>query len=480
MKPQDFDAPDLTAYALGELSAQEAAKVRQLLAESPQARAELERIQQMVAALNQAPPVPVRALLPHQRETVLSMGRPAAAPHPSKVVPFARPGGSARSSARVATGNPWRVTKYAAAAALMAGAFVLGQQTAGKLNLSGLLEGSSKSKAGTPDVAATSAPVEGTATAAPPTEVPEVAPVPKGPVPMTVAAEVPGSRKFELPGKLSGVSARGAEPPKAPAPPAAPAPLVASTPSLKGFASTAATTESRLPIAPKLLRRPPLPKEFAGVVLASPQPPNAKPDAPRKPDPQPALVIHSWKAEIASCPWDPSRRLMRLVAQVPVEQNGVQHQDAEYKLVAKFDPFHVQGFRLVGERHMAPTAAGTQATRFAWYEIIPNRNFNATQDRPVTLGTITIEQPKGAHAVPELAPLKIVDRGGGWADAREDFVFETAMVGWSMLLQGADNIGGLNCKMVLDLAERNSGEDSKGERAKFINVVKQAQRAVGL
>ena len=219
---------------------------------------------------------------------------------------------------------------------------------------------------------------------------------------------------------------------------------------------------------------------FGGIVLASPLSPDAKADpAPRRPAAQPALDISSWKAELASCPWDPSRRLMRFVAQVPVNQPGIEASDLDYRLIAKFDPFHVQGFRLVTERHMRPNGPGGHATRFAWYEIIPSRSFNASAERPVTLGTITLEQPRGSQPA-DSTPLRIVDRGLAWNDAREDYVFETAMIGWSMLLQGAENIGNLNGRLVLDIAEKTRGEDTQGERAKFINVVRQAQRAVGL
>jgi hypothetical protein len=249
---------------------------------------------------------------------------------------------------------------------------------------------------------------------------------------------------------------------------------------MKGFAATASSTESRVTITPRLLRIPPMPREFADVVLASPMPVNVKPEPQRKPEPQPALVLHSCKPEIASCPWDPSRRLMRVVTLLPVEQNGIQNQEQDYKLVVKFDPFHVQGFRLVGERHMPPSSGGTQAARFAWYEIVPNRNFNPSPDRPITVGTITLEQPRGAQSPHDSSPQKIVDRGTSWQEKGEDFAFETAMVGWSLLLQGTENTGNLNYKLVLDLAEQNRGEEPKDERAKFIQVVKQAQRSVGL
>lgn len=483
MNSQDFNPPDLTAYALGELPPNEAARVKQYLDQSPEARAELERIQTMVSALSQAPAIPVRSLHPRQRETVLALGQSpavAVAPAPrSRVVPF-RPPQSRVPYARPAANVGWTVFKYAAAAALTVGAFVLGQKTANSLNYGEFLSSNTGALKDLIDQPVSHPVVGGTASAsaAEPME-PAITATPGTPIPSVTAAQISGSSRLSTFPKtvvaMANVVAHQQPPAAAPVTPAH-----SSSPSLRGFASTASLTESRINVTPKLLRVPPMPREFADVVLASPLPANAKPEPQRKPEPQPALQVHFWKAEIASCPWDPSRRLMRFVAQLPVEQNGIQHQEQDYKLVAKFDPFHVQGFRLVGEKHMPPGSGGTQATRFAWYEIVPNRNFNPTQDRPVTVGTISIEQPRGAQSSADSAPLKIVDRGIGWQDTREDFAFETAMVGWSLLLQGTENTGSLNYKLVLDLAEQNRGEDPKGERAKFIQIVRQAQRSAGL
>lgn len=477
MNSQDFNPPDLTAYALGELPPKEAAQVRQYLDESPEGRAELERIQTMVAALNQAPPIPVRTLHPRQRETVLAMGQAPAAPVPvaasRRAVPF-RPPQSRVPYARPAASVGWTVFKYAAAAALTVGAFVLGQKTATSFR-GDFLAANGSSLKDLIDQPSVQPAVSGTVVAEAPAE---PLPVASAQVPAIASAQISGSNRPSTPSKSILAVASVVERVEAAPAPAVPATGGAS--SLKGFASTASSTESRVTITPKLLRTPPMPREFADVVLASPLPTNAKPEPQRKPEPQPALVLHSWKAEIASCPWDPNRRLMRVVALLPVEQNGIQHQEQDYKLLVKFDPFHVQGFRLVGEKHMPPSSGGTQATRFAWYEIVPNRNFNPSQDRPITVGTIALEQPRGTQSPHDSSPLKLVDRGTGWQEAREDFAFETAMVGWGLLLQGTENTGSLNYKLVLDLAELNRGEDPKGERAKFIQVVKQAQRSVGL
>jgi hypothetical protein len=479
----------------------DAARVRNWLAQSPEAMAEYKRIQQTVEALQAAPALPKRALHPHQRETVLAMGQtPASTARPKNVAPFLgfrRPAGSGTSPASVA----WRLTKYAAAACLVAGAFMMGQKTAVRM---------------TPDVASnddSSNPETFTARVEPMRPAPSLLPAtakvaeakspahaPTAPAPVVAGAKKkPSVSVTPAPAPVTAAlvadvktPARATAPPKAPvSSPATPVVVAAKAPpamgtsnsalaSLHGFAQASVSPEAELRLQPESIRRLPVPHEFAGVVLASPQALDAKPaPAPRKPESQPPLVVHSLRTEVATCPWDSSRRLLRVILQVPVDQPGIQGSDADYKLVAKFDPFHVQGFRLVTEKHLRATGAATQATRFAWYEIIPTRNFNATADKPVTLGTISVEQPRGTS--PQAADTKdMVDRGQVWSDAREDFVFETAMIGWNMLLNGTENISGLNSKLVLELAEQTRGEDARGERSKFINVVKQAQRAVGM
>jgi hypothetical protein len=254
--------------------------------------------------------------------------------------------------------------------------------------------------------------------------------------------------------------------------------------SLKSFTVASAQAESMIHLQPKLLRvaAKPVPREFAGQVLAAPiqEKPKTAVKNPvfRKPAPQPPLEIHSWKAEIASCPWDTSRRLMRFVAQIPVDQDGIETNARDYQISVKFDPAQVQAWRLVMEKHMPPTNGGQLATRFAWYEIVPARNFAPKTDKPTALGSLDIIQPRGAsHDGP---PLKLLDRGLEWNETREDFIFETAMVGFNLLLQGRENIGSLDHKLVLKLASQSSDDDPKGERGKFITAVKQAQRAAGL
>jgi len=46
--------------------------------------------------------------------------------------------------------------------------------------------------------------------------------------------------------------------------------------------------------------------------------------------------------------------------------------------------------------------------------------------------------------------LQIVDRGTAWTSARDDFLFESAIMGFGLLLKGDKDCGRLNHALVLD------------------------------
>ena len=468
--PDDF--LDLTAFALGELDATESARVKKYLASSPAARAEYVRIEHAIAAMKRGASLPKLTLTKRQRETVLAVGQP---PVRSKVVAF--PGTATRRSSPVLT-----ILKFAAAACLAIGAFFLGQRTAtpSKAELAVIDDSSEPQTVDAPESLVAQQPQQPAPEPSLETTPAPVQPEPQKAVPK---AEVAANPAAAQPSPAS--SPANAEPAAAsvhaPSPAivqTSPAPAPRAAPTLKGFRLVATKPETSVLFQPKLVKT--VPQLFADkVIFAAPMPLSAKPAAPeahKKTEALP-LVIHSSRAEIASCPWDSSRRLMRLVVQVPVDQPAVEVPETDYKLIAKFDPFQVQGYRLVAEKHLPPSGGSGLATRFAWYEILPTKNFAPTSAKPITLGTFEIVQPKASR---DSAPLRLVDRGTSWTEAREDYVFETAMIGFSLLLKGTENVGDLNHKLVLEIAEKSKGEDPKGERAKFIKAVQQARKAAGL
>jgi len=475
MNFSESDHPDLTAYALGELDEPGCLRIRKLLAGSPEARLELEHIQHTVSALKQVPAMPRKTLSARQRETVIAMSQiPMRAPRPAPApVPFKRP------SPRQSPHFFWTFAKLAAAMGLGAGVFFIGQKSAGPLNDTDLAE---HSHAPTTELTSqvsrsSSAPIvptlpshsseEALRNLADVFQTPMPAPIIDAATNAVVIESTPPSASLAL--QSPRVTVLPAE-----------VPSISRQVNLDGFTSTANTPEAVIAFNPRLVK--PAPVAFSGVVAASmPVVENKNAGSGRngRPENPAPLVVHSWKAEMASCPWNPNRRLMRFVAQIPLDQDAMDSEDADYKLVAKFDPNQVEAYRLVTEKHMPPSAGGKQATRFAWYEIIPGRNFHPTQSRPAMIGSMEIVQPRGASKG-DATPLKLVDRGQSWKEAREDFVFETAMVGFNQLLQGMVNADGLNHNVVLELAEKTKGADANGERARFIESVKQAQGAAGL
>jgi len=97
------------------------------------------------------------------------------------------------------------------------------------------------------------------------------------------------------------------------------------------------------------------------------------------------------------------------------------------------------------------------------------------------IGHVTVPNARFTTATTapfDASSLLIVDRGAGWASARDDFLFESAIMGFGLLLKGEKNSGVLDHALVLDLALRAGAED--GERAKFAKLVKDAQKAAGL
>ncbi len=458
MKPQNYNHPDMTAYVMGELDPTAAARMRGLIACSPEASAEYDRIKRAVSALQTGASIPECALKSRQRDTVLAMSQKLG--RASKIAPFtARP-------QRESIINSW-LFKLAAAACLTIAAFIVGHQTATPKSFASITQSATKQVAEVPP----RIPAEN-----------NIEPEDKLIVGQLQSVETNTASIASLP-NINIPSAVTIEQSNKPLPHALSSSRHSTLYPLESFIIAATHPETAITLRPDLVRpTKTATKEFAGITLAAPMMENLKavvhaPVNPHKMESQPSLVIHSWKAEIASCPWDSTRRLMRFVVQIPVDQAAIESNEADYRLSVKFDPALVRGYRLVTEKHMPPSGNSNLATRFAWYEIIPTNNSAPSRDKPASLGVMKMVQPRETK---DSQSLRLIDRGLSLSEAREDFAFETAMIGFNLLLQGANNIGSLNYKLVLDLAEQSRGEDVHGERTKFIETVEQAQRAAGL
>ncbi|MDA7518586.1 VWA domain-containing protein [Akkermansiaceae bacterium] len=80
------------------------------------------------------------------------------------------------------------------------------------------------------------------------------------------------------------------------------------------------------------------------------------------------------------------------------------------------------------------------------------------------------KQPDGQVSTELSQPL--TDKNGKWQQASEDFRFASAVSLWGMLLRDSKHAGSGNSELVTTLALSGKGDDEKGERAEFIDLLR--------
>jgi anti-sigma factor RsiW len=475
MNPQDN--PHFTAYALGELSAEEARALHEELATTPAAAHELEQIEAVTDALRQGAPIPQSRLTHEQRHAVL---HPSNLPRRIQPMMPRKPAGRQRPVFWPVMGT---VLKMAAVATLTGAAFFAGW------SFSPAVKEAAQAAVTPPSVEPVvkpQSPVEKAVSApavvaeAPARPKPAVVPQKTGPVPMPpkVVAEVkpasaPVAKEVVVAEKTApAVSSRASTP--------APAPNLGFTmpTGRTAFVSTTKQATDQFSLHPAQLK--PAPPKSKGQVFASPQNTNAKPEA--KPAKVSDLFIHSWKAEVADCPWNPANRLLRVVIQLPADQAAVLSSDTVFPIEVTFD----QAREAVPHAVRAPSGGHRAAQcrhACAVVRVSTERHRQIPRDGGRQVATVRL--PNARFTSQAVGPfdssrLQVIDRGYSLKNAREDFVFETSVVGFGLLLRGEEQLGGLNHDLVLNLAKQAKGADADGERARFIRLVQDAQRVAGL
>ncbi|MCF7790217.1 MAG: DUF3520 domain-containing protein [Prosthecobacter sp.] len=475
MNPQDN--PHFTAYALGELSAEEARDLHEVLASTPSAAHELEQIEAVTDALRQGAPIPVSRLSHEQRHAVL---HPANMPR--RIQPM-MPRKPAQRSREVFWPVMGALVKVAAVVTLSGAVFLAGwmygPEVESAAKMADLLpktdvpaetdvkpQAVPEKPAPAPMVAANpeSKPVKPAVPVAEPKKL--VAEVKATPAPAPVVKQV-------VVAKLAPVKEQPAAPAVTPS-------LGFTLPAGHGtFVSTTKLATDQFSLHPGQIK--PLPPKAKGQAFASPlmTPSKPEPKAERAGD----LFIHSWKAEVAACPWNPANRLLRLVILLPADQAAVMGANASFPLQVTFDQANVKQYRMLCERHLAASELRSAGTHVLWYEFQPNGSGEIPRDSSRLVATVML--PNARFTSQAVGPfdsskLQILDRGYSLQNAREDFVFETSVVGFGLLLRGAEQLGGLNHDLVLNLANQSKGADSNGERGRFIRLVQDARQAAGL
>ncbi|OYW19836.1 MAG: hypothetical protein B7Z52_03030, partial [Burkholderiales bacterium 12-64-5] len=434
-------------------------------------------------ALRQGAPIPLSRLTHEQRHAVL---HPANLPR--RIQPM-QPRLPARRSRQIFWPVMGSLVKIAAVVALTGAAFLAGWSYAPEMK-SAMEVAATAYKIERP-VEAIVKPLPAPEKAAPAPRV-AVAPAPViKPEPVPAKAPAPAAEKAVVvvvpvpaPAKQERVVAQIA-PVKNLPPPVVPASNLGFTiPVGHGaFVSTTKQAVDQFSLHPAQIK-PAQAKAPKGQVFASPQTQtNGSAKTESKPGRAADLYIHSWISEVAACPWNAANRLLRVVIQLPADQAAVLAADASFPLEVTFDQANVKQYRMLCERHKVATELRSAGTHVLWYEFQPNGSSETTRDSSRLIATVRL--PNARFTSQAVGPfdsskLQIIDRGYSLQNAREDFVFETSVVGFGLLLRGADQLGALNHDLVLNLARQSKGADTQGERARFIRVVQDARQAAGL
>jgi len=470
MKPPPHENPDLTAYALGELHARQARDIHALLSACPVAAHELEQVEAVTDALRQGAPIPQERLRPEQGHAVLYPANLPRRMGPMMPRPIRR-----RPSVfwPIVAG----VLKAAAVIALTGAAYWAGRHTNfGDATAKAIATNTSPEEIAVPEPVT----VEKTVVVTAPVQQPKVESLKTETekTPVVVVVDAPQPKPTPVPAVVEKTPLVVTKP--APVMAIAARPLPLTTPGKHlDFVNASRQPVDQFALIPSQIR--PLPaKVNKRQLLAAPAPlqrpaPEAKETTKlRTPD----LFIHSWKADIASSPWNEGYRLLRLTIQLPADQPAATT-PAAYPLRVAFDPNNVREYRQLCERHQLAAELRHAGTHVIWYEFLPNGNTDADK----IVATMTLD--KGRFTTQTVGPfdsskLNIQDRGQSWTNAREDFVFDSAVVGFGLLMRGLPNTPKLDHNLVLSLAEKSKGADLNGERARFIELVNEAAQAAGL
>lgn len=487
MKPSDADNPLLTHYILDELPANERADIERCLHDQPVLADEVRDLQEMADALRAGAPLHELRLTAPQRARVLQgpPRRPAPAP---KVLRSSSPSPLAG----------W--LRLAATITLLAGAFFLGRhqgamlptlassenhqptdrndlvvdepQAAAVEALTSPQEESGLAMKGEGESPTVARVQEESTTEQSRTTTPAVEPEAAVKVAVTQEA-VPLVET-----RVGSLTKEGKE-------------VAAEQPAWAGVTMTAASGESvsahrratdQTLLQPGLLR----PQVERGSAQLSAKPlaegeRKAAQEAPARR--KPALHIHSWSHETASCPWNAQRRLLKVTIQLPADQEAVALGHHDYPVEVVFDANHVREYRRLGARYQPPQEVRRAGTQTLWYEYLPNGKPAETFENGKLIATVRL--PGAKFTTQAVGPfdasrLQVLDRGRSWQQARGDFVFDTAVVALALLLDGAGKDNALNQPLVLELAEAaRAAGDPDGSRSRFIEAVREVGRLAG-
>lgn len=200
--------------------------------------------------------------------------------------------------------------------------------------------------------------------------------------------------------------------------------------------------------------------------------------------------------EVASCPWEPKHRLVRIGLRAREEADASTKVADDLRVSVEFNPQRVTAYRLIGfDRRLStrptdaapahPSVRSGQALT-ALYEVIPAAATPTTnplkyQDPPhptkaglsTELLTLNLRYalPQGQGGGQRVEQAICVDDPKPYIDASPDFRFAAAVASYGLILTDSPHKGTCSYDQVLALAQ-SASFDLDGERAAFCDLVR--------
>ncbi|ATC65985.1 hypothetical protein CMV30_04350 [Nibricoccus aquaticus] len=208
--------------------------------------------------------------------------------------------------------------------------------------------------------------------------------------------------------------------------------------------------------------------------------------------------------EIATAPWNPAHRLVRIGVKGREAAGEGQPGGAavtiakDMALEVEFNPAVAQAYRLIGyeNRPESTEAAGNDRgdageigaghTVTALYEIVPvdvagggveaaPKEASSLREPQEELLTLKIRFTEPLVDVSRKMEIPVIDTGAAFEAASKDFKFAAAVASLGMMLRESSHTVASDYDRVISWAEAGKGEDADGKRGEFIELVKKAR-----
>ena len=175
--------------------------------------------------------------------------------------------------------------------------------------------------------------------------------------------------------------------------------------------------------------------------------------------------------EVASAPWNPAHRLVRIGLRARGEPATGGSVPADVvarntRVQVEFNPARVASYRLLGYESRLPVPDGTEAadltagqTVTALYEIVPVTALSGAEVSGNLL-TLTVGYRLPQETADRRLDLALVDQAADFASASADFRFAAAVAGFGLVLQDSPYKGSATYDDVVGWAEASLAEAS--------------------